>query len=88
MYVTAELLQGGGRKLSAGVKFKPHVYAVSSEHVAFVGERLVVVAGPHKDYPDDDVYTVELLSPPPGLKGPFFNAEHESCWESFKIQVE
>lgn len=67
MLITAVLKRGGSGQLGAAdVLFKEtgHVYRVAAEHRSIVGDGLVVISGPHADYKDDAVFTVELLSLP------------------------
>jgi hypothetical protein len=85
--VTARL-ERSGRVVSDNIEFKRNGcnYKVADDHVGIVGPGLTVVAGPHADFPGADVYTVELLEPPPGAsKLPFFNSH--SGWEYVTIRV-
>ena len=71
MLITAVLKRGGtiggsGQLGAAEVRFKDtgYVYRIAAEHRAILGEGLVVISGPHADYKEDAVFTVELLSLP------------------------
>ena len=51
------------------------VYEVSSRCVSNVGDKVEVIAGPHKDFITQHIYTVKLLNPPTKKLpyAPFFN---------------
>lgn len=86
MFVTAKLVRNG-RVVSDNILFK-HEYIVATDHHDLVGNKVYVIAGPHKDFDEDDVYTVELLNPPIGCSLPFFNSKYNSLWEHVKICIE
>lgn len=85
MLVTAKL-ERAGKVLSDGIVFKQE-YNVSQHHQSLAGTKLTVVAGPHKDFANADVYTV-LLSSPTTLSDdlPFFNSE--GGWEYVTISID
>jgi hypothetical protein len=87
MLVTARLLRNGFL-LGDGIRYKTSncTYTVSTEHRDMVGSTLAVVAGPHKDYNDAQVFTVELLDPPKDADLPFFNKD--GGWEYVTINIE
>ena len=89
MFVSA-CLKRNGIVLGENVQFKKNgTYTVSAEHCGIVGTTLAVIAGPHKDYSDINIFTVELLDPPENVKDlPFFNSEYITGWEYCTIHVE
>jgi hypothetical protein len=85
MLVTAKL-ERAGRTLGDGVALGSE-YSVSPQHQSLAGTKLVVVAGPHKDFPScPDVYSVKLTAPTTLSSDlPYFNLE--GGWEYVTISV-
>jgi hypothetical protein len=63
-------------------------YTVDNGHRTAVGSSLMVVAGPHSDFTDDGVYTVQLLNAPLVTTHlPFFDSTIEGVFVYAHINV-
>jgi hypothetical protein len=82
MYISAKLSRDG-KTVSDGIKFNKR-FDVATEHIPMVGHEIVVVAGPHKDFDEPDVYTVKVLWPTKHDL-PFFNSK--GLWDFVTINV-
>ena len=86
MLVSAKLMISGST-VGAGTHLGD-TYKVSANHVDFVGDIVQIIAGPHKDFEEPDVYTVKLLNPPTTMSDmPFFNSGNGCAWEHVTINV-
>lgn len=88
VYATAVLFKDGCPLRKGDVKLKEQ-YSIVDNQADDWGKHLRVIAGPHADYDDVHVFTVDLMSPVEWLEKqlPFFNSHVEGAFEYMNIHI-